>query len=105
MDLEKMQSKLLTVARADQPGDEVPYAFSGRVMARLKAVYIPDAPSLWAAALWRAAAPCVGVMLLFVAWSVFFRVPAGAATADIAQDLDNTVLAAIDADQPPEIER
>ena len=54
--------------------------------------------ALWARALWRAAAPCVAIMLLLGAWSLF--APRGSAPAsDLSQALEQTLLAAVDQDQ------
>lgn len=98
MNLEDLQSKLITVARANPPSQQVPYKFERRVMAALRECALPDAWALWARALWRAAAPCVAIMILLVAWA-WLR-PAtpiagpGATTVDVAQDFENTVLAA-----------
>ena len=42
MNLPKLQEKLLAAARGNPPGDQVPYAFEQRVMARLRSTI--DAP-------------------------------------------------------------
>ena len=44
-----------------------------RIMARLAARPLADDWELWGRALWRAAAPCVAIMLLLGAWSFFDR--------------------------------
>ena len=47
----------------------------------------------------RAVAPCVAIMLLLGAWSLFTpsaKVPSG----DLSQEIENTLLAAVDQDQP-----
>jgi hypothetical protein len=72
------------------PSDErVPYAFEKRVMAGIKTAPAHDAVALWSQALWRAVAPCLGVMAI-------------AATVGLSQtdetdetefDLDTAVLA------------
>jgi hypothetical protein len=61
--------KLILAARRSPPSDHVPYAFEKRVMAVLKTRPQPDHWTLWANSLWRAAGPCVGVMLLLGAWN------------------------------------
>lgn len=101
MNLEELQRKLIVAARTETPSDRVPYAFEKRVMARLTARQSPDELSLWAGALWRAAAPCVGIMLLLTAWSLFGRAGAGA-PPDLSQELDNTVLAAVNQEASPD---
>ena len=102
MNLAKLEEKLVAVARATPPSDRVPYAFEKRIMARLAARPVLDGCALWARALWRAAAPCVAIMLLLGAWSLFTpsHSPAtSVATGDLSQQLEQTLLAAVDQDQ------
>jgi hypothetical protein len=99
LNLAELNRKLIAAARANPPGDQVPYAFEKRIMARLKAPVALDDWTLWSRALWRAAAPCVAIMLLFSAWSVFAP-PAHTPATDLSQDFENTLLAAVDSDQP-----
>jgi len=61
---------LIAVARARPVSDAVPYAFEKRILAQLKAQTV-DEWSLWARALWRAAAPCIAIMLVLAGWSLF----------------------------------
>ncbi len=91
-----LEQRLISAARQNPPGDHVPYAFEKRIMACIKDLKPVDHGLLWARALWRAAAPCVAIMLLLLAWSALS--PSGDTTNDLSQDLDNTVLAAVDAD-------
>ena len=99
MNLAKLEQKLVAAARANPPSERVPYAFEKRIMARLAAQSVPDDWALWARALWRAAAPCVAIMLLLGAWSLF--VPhSGTSANDVSQELEKTLLAAVDQDQP-----
>ncbi len=91
-----IQQKLMTAARQDLPDDRVPYAFEKRIMARLKSVTPFDFRLVWERSLWRAAAPCVGITLLLGAWSALM--PGGDISSDLSQDLENTVLAAVEAD-------
>jgi len=95
MNLQKLQDRLLAVARANPPSDQVPYAFEKRVMAHLAARPALDEWGFWARGLWRAAAPCVAITLLFSAWS-FFAGPSRAPVNNLSQEIDNTVLAAVD---------
>ena len=99
MNLEDLQRKLLAAARANPPSNRVPLAFEKRIMARLPARPGLDEWALWARALWRAAAPCVAIMLLLSAWS-FFTPKATAPANDLSQEFENTLLAAVDQDQP-----
>lgn len=94
MNLTNLEKKLLAAAKANPPGDEVPYAFEKRVMAHIRSRPGLDSCGVWAQALWRASAPCVGIMLLLTAWSLFS--PNGGQGTNLAQDFDNTVLAAVE---------
>ena len=76
------------------PRDErVPYAFEKRVMAHIGEIAAPDLLSLWTRALWRAVAPCFGIMLIAVA--VSFTQTRDSNT-DIETELDNAVMMAPD---------
>jgi hypothetical protein len=99
MNLAELERKLIAAARANPPGDRVPYAFEKRIMARLAVRPAVDHWALWARALWRAAALCVAVMLLLGAWS-FFDPQTGSPATDLSQQLEQTLLAAVDQDQP-----
>ena len=99
MNLAELERKLIAAARAHPPSDRVPYSFEKRIMAHLAARPISDGWELWGSALWRAAAPCVGIMLLLGAWSFFTPTASGPAT-DLSQQLEQTLLAASDQDQP-----
>ena len=93
MNLAELEKKLLATARGQAPSERVPLAFEKRIMARLAAVPSPDHWGLWARGLWRATAPCLGVMMLLAAWS-FFAAPANSPAEDLSQQLENTVFAA-----------
>jgi hypothetical protein len=98
MNLAELQRKLLAAARRNPPSDRVPFAFESRIMARLAAKPLVDVWTFWAQALWRAAAPCVAIMLLLAAWSLF--TPANPSAHDVSQALENTLLATVDQDPP-----
>jgi len=98
MNLAQLERKLITAARAHPPGDRVPYAFEQRILARLAARPTLDGWELWARTLWRAAAPCAAIMLLLGAWS-FFAPQGSTPVSDLSQDLEQTLLAAVDQDQ------
>ena len=53
-----------------------------------------DRWALWGKALWRAAAPCVAIVLLLSIWTVLS--PDGGSSTDLSQDFENTMLAAVD---------
>ena len=99
MNLAELQRKLLAAARRNLPSDCVPFAFERRVMARLTVQPLLDFWALWAQALWRAAAPCVAIMLVLGAWSLF--TPPKPPPTDLSQDLENTLLATVDQEPPP----
>jgi len=99
MNLDELQRKLIAAARADVPTDHVPYAFEKRIMTRLATRPLPDHWAQWSVALWRAAAACVAVTLLLSAWS-FFAPGSSTATNDLSQQFENTLIAAVDQDQP-----
>jgi hypothetical protein len=104
MNLEQLNQKLLAAARCHAPDDRVPFAFEKRIMARLASVPVPDGVALWARALWRAAIPCVAVVVLLGAGSLMVapETPANAgissspAPAELSQEFENTMLAAVD---------
>jgi len=104
MNLTELERKLVAAARAIPISDRVPYAFEKRVLALIAARPVVDIWGLWAGALWRAAAPCVAIMLLLAAWTAF--APAGnASNGDFSQEFENTLLAATDQDQPADTAR
>jgi hypothetical protein len=97
MNTTELQRKLIVAARIETPSDRMPYAFEKRIMARLQHAPVIDTCAAWAAALWRAVVPCVGITLALSAWAFFATGPAS--TNDLSQDLDNTLLAAAVQDQ------
>jgi hypothetical protein len=97
----KLERKLLAAAKASPPSDAVPYAFEQRIMARLRQLPVPDALAAWAGGLWRAAAPCVAVAILCGIWTAFTPDTSTAASANLSDDLEQTVLAAVT--QDPEL--
>jgi hypothetical protein len=102
MNLDDLQRKLIAAARAHPPTDAVPLGFERRVLGTLKQIVPADYLTCWAHALWRAAAPCVGVALLLIAWSFLGSSnPTVTGSGDLSQDFENTVLAAATVDQTP----
>jgi hypothetical protein len=99
MNLFDLHKKLISAARANPPSARVPLAFEKRILALLPERSV-DGWAQWAGALWRAAVPCVAVMLLLSAWSFFTAYPT-TASSDLSQEIDNTILAAADQEQPP----
>ena len=95
MNVAELHRKMIRVARANPPSDTVPYAFEKRVMARIMSQPAADHWAIWAAVLWRAAAPCVAMMLLLGVWAMF---KPASDKPDLSQQFDNTVLAVVDQD-------
>ena len=91
----ELQRKLIAAARANPPGDGVPYAFEKRVMALLAARSATEPLALWVRGLWRAALSCLVVALLFGTWS-FFNPSASTKTDDLSQNFESTLLASVD---------
>ncbi len=89
MNLDDLQQKIFAAARALPPTDHVPFAFEKRIMAKLAACPALDAWGLWSQLLWRAAAPCVAIMLVLSAWTVMSGQFSG--SDSLAADFDRTV--------------
>jgi hypothetical protein len=99
MKLDRLEAKLIAAARSHPPSDAVPYAFEQRVMARIGKAGALDQWAAWAAALWKAAAPCVVIALLLGTWTVFNPATSSAAT-DLSQQLENTLFVSVTQDLP-----
>jgi hypothetical protein len=69
MNIEQLYRKLIESARSRPADDRVPYAFEGRVMARLKDLPKVDLATLWGRHLWRAAVPFACVALAITLWT------------------------------------
>ena len=95
MNIVELQRKLLDAARANPPGDQVPYAFEKRVTALLAARAVTDNLALWVKGLWRAALSCVALTLLLGAWALYNPVPPRKAD-DLSQNFETTLLASVD---------
>ena len=91
MDLLNLRKKLVAVARSNPPGEQVPYAFEKRIMARLAALPQIDEWVWWSRALWRGAAICTAVALLFSAWSF----SASRHSSNESLDLEDAVIASL----------
>jgi hypothetical protein len=90
MNVDGLQQRILAAARALPRNDHVPYAFEKRIMARLTARPVVDAWALWSRLLWRAAAPCVAIMLVLSAWTVVSG-QLGGSSETLAADFERTV--------------
>ena len=91
-----LHKKLVAAARANPPGDQVPYAFEKRVLALLASRAATDNLVLWARGLWRAAVPCMAIALLLGVWACFNPATASASAEDLSQNFESTLLAAVD---------
>jgi len=101
MNIAELKKKLIAAARANVPGDRVPYAFEKRVMALLASRVAPENLDLWVRGLWRAAVSCVAVALLCGAWA-FLTPTITTSSTDLSQDFENTLLASVNqGDQTP----
>ena len=101
MNLVELQNKLIAAARANAPGDHVPYAFEKRVTALLSSRVALQNLDGWVRGLWRAAVSCMAVALLCGAWE-FLNPATTNNTADLSQNFETTLLASVDpADQSP----
>jgi hypothetical protein len=101
MNLVELQRKLIATARANPPGDGVPYAFEKRITALLASRVAPDNVALWVHGLWRAAVSCIAITVLLGAWA-FFTPATTTSSNDLSQDFENTLLASVDqGDQTP----
>ena len=101
MNLAELQRKLIAAARANVPGDQVPYAFEKRVTALLASRVAPQNLDLWVRGLWRAAVSCVAIALMCGAWALL-NPAATTNPTDLSQNFETTLLASVDqADQAP----
>src|SRR5579862_3981161 len=91
----ELHKKLIAAARANPPGDGVPYAFEKRVMALLAARTANSHPVLWVRGLWRAAVSCLAIALMLGVWA-FFNPTTAASAGDLSQNFESTLLAAVD---------
>jgi len=99
MKLSALEITLLAAARAERPGEHVPYAFEKRILARLADVQPLDLATLWGRALWRGALACVAVtMIVSAAWALQQHQTTTALSTDFSQDFESAVL--VMADQP-----
>ncbi len=92
MNIADLEKKLLAAARAIPPREEVPFAFEKRVMARIATESLVDVWAVWGRLLWRAAAPCVAIMLALTIWTLLSTALNGGSET-LAVALEDTVMA------------
>jgi len=90
MEREYLKKTLICAARTIPPDGRVPHGFERRVMARLEAAGLPDEWILWSRALWRAAVPCVVILVIAGVWAM--QSQSFSPAADLAQQIENAVL-------------
>ena len=95
MNLAELQKKLVVAARRNAPDERVPYAFEKRIMALIAARAGADRWVFWARGLWRAAASCAAVAVVFGAVSLFLPATSDNSN-DLSQDFENTLFASVD---------
>jgi hypothetical protein len=103
MNLAELQRKLIAAARANAPGDRVPYAFEKRVTALLASRVPAQNLDVWVRGLWRAAVSCVAVAVICGVWSLAgpeVKPTAVHSSADLSQDFENMLLASVDQGEP-----
>lgn len=83
--------EFMKFARELPQNERTPYAFEKRIMARIGHGPVADTVSEWAHILWRAMAPCVGIMLLVVVVSLASM--SNEPGAEEGSDLESTVFA------------
>lgn len=90
MNADDLEKKFFALARALPPSDHAPYAFEKRIMAQLKSPVAIDVWALWSRLLWRAAAPCIAIMLLLSVWTVLSNRSLSSSDT-LAADFERTV--------------
>jgi hypothetical protein len=89
MNLARLHTKLIAAARANPPGDQVPYAFEKRVLANVRGTEVEDSWALWGRGLWRSAVACLVVAIGLSVWSL-------QSNPEIDTDLESAMVSAAD---------
>jgi hypothetical protein len=93
MNLETLQAKLISTAKANPPSENVPYFFEKRLMAHIRNQSPVNIWALWAQPLWRAAFSCIAITMLCGIWSMADLNTSE--SSDLSQDLESTVYAGL----------
>lgn len=93
MNLEALQTKLISAAKANPPSDKAPYCFEKRVMANIRNMTPVSVWALWAQPLWRAALSCVAITMLCGIWSL--STISSNDSSDFSQDFESAVYAGL----------
>jgi anti-sigma-K factor RskA len=91
MNLEALEQKLMQAARSHPPGEQVPYAFEQRILARVKDARRADPVAFWNRVLWRAAFSSIAITLLASAWIALAPAPDNS----LSDDFENIVYAGL----------
>lgn len=91
MNPDPLRRKLIAAARSETHSDRVPYAFEKRIMAALRSRRV-DGWAAWSTLLWRALAPCCGLMILAGAVALAFS----QGPDDLGAELDAVLLADVE---------
>lgn len=65
-------------------------------MARLSALSLPDPLALWGRALWKAAAPCVAIMVIVGVWSLVTPSATPSSEVNLSAELEQAVYASLE---------
>jgi hypothetical protein len=91
MNLEKALSRLLALAKARKPSEDVPYAFEKRVMSHILSAGRIEKVSDYISVLWKAAGSCACIMIFTLVVSYAFQSEEGLGN----HDLESTVFASM----------
>jgi len=84
--------RLIRAARRIPENDQTPYSFEKRIMSQLRDVKPVDNVAIWALGLWKAAVPCVAIMLLITTWATLSSTTDANASSDaLASELQYTM--------------
>jgi hypothetical protein len=86
-----MYDRLIRAAQRLPEDEQVPYAFEKRIMAHLRPMKQVDNVTLWALGLWKAAVPCVAVMLLITTWATISTSAESSTEDSLAMELELTM--------------
>lgn len=94
MKVKSLHKLLIETARKLPEKDCVPASFEKRIMSHIDAEGLTDALTLWAKGLWRAAIPCLTLMMLIGTLNVIDRQESQ--VDPLAEDLELTMLKPFD---------
>lgn len=69
MNSDLLLNKLIKAAKSSPPSDSVPYAFEKRIMAKIMSSPVYETTLLWSQILWKAAKPCIVIMIIVCLWA------------------------------------